>query len=117
MNHPISKKGVKPKKLLVTHTMLAQHRALAALVDVPVEEVTDAYIRGQESGMLPYGIGLYAMMQALIAMRDADKEGREYTPVFWHRTEDGVMHLTMWDMNKPNENTVVWSTPNSPTEW
>jgi hypothetical protein len=102
MNHPLSKKGVKPKKLLVTHTKLAQHRALAALVDVPVEEVNDAYCRGQEDRMLPYGIGLYAMLQPLIAMRDADKEGREYTPVFWHRTEDGVLHLTMWDMNTPS---------------
>jgi hypothetical protein len=87
----------KPKKLLVTHTKLAQHRALAALVDVPVEEVNDAYILGHD-----YGLGLYAMLQPLLAMRDADKEGREYTPVFWHQTEDGVMHLTLWDMNTPS---------------
>lgn len=102
MNHPISKKGVKPKKLLVTHTTLAQHRALGALVNVPVDEVTDAYIRGQENGMMNYNIGLYAMLQPLIAMRDADKEGREYTPVFWHRTDDDVLHLTLWDMNTPS---------------
>ena len=108
MNHPISKKGVKPKKLLVTHTMLAQHRALASLVEVPVDEVTDAYIHGQN-----YGLGIYTMLQPLMAMREADKEGREYTPVFWHRTDDGVLHLTMWDMNTPK----VWSTPNSPTKW
>lgn len=118
MNHPISKKGVKPKKLLVTHTTLAQHRALAALVEVPVDEVTDAYIRSENNKAYGnVGIGIYAMLQPLMAMRDADKEGREYTPVFWHRTEDGVMHLTMWDMNTPNDNTVVWSTPNSPEKW
>ena len=103
MNHPISKKGVKPKKLLVTHTTLAQLRALGALVDVSQQEVTDAYLHGQN-----YNLGLYTMLQALIATNTADKEGREYTPVFWHRTEDGVMHLTMWDMNKPDDNTVVW---------
>jgi hypothetical protein len=87
----------KPKKLLVTHTALAQHRALASLVGVPVDEVTDAHIRGHD-----YGFSIYAMLQPLIAMREADKEGREYTPVFWHRTEDGVMHLTLWDMNTPS---------------
>jgi hypothetical protein len=104
MNHPISQKGVKPKKLLVTHTTLAQHRALAALVEVPVDEVTNAYIRSEhnKSSTTYAGIGIYAMLQPLIAMREADKEGREYTPVFWHRTEDGVMHLTMWDMNTPD---------------
>jgi hypothetical protein len=122
MNHPISKKGVKPKKLLVTHTTLAQHRALAAMVDVPTEEVTDAYIRSvtiREASKSYAGIGLYSMLQPLIAMREADKEGREYTPIFWHRTEDGVMHLTMWDMNTPNDNsnTVSWSTLNSPEKW
>ena len=102
MNHPISKKGVKPKKLLVTHTKLAQHRALAALVDVPVDEVTDAYIRSENNKAYgEFGIGLYTMMQALLATNTVDKEGREYTPVFWHRTDDGVLHLTMWDMNKP----------------
>jgi len=120
MNHPISKKDAmakKPTKLLVTRNTLYQHRALASLVDVPVQEVTDAHIRSHDSGL-----GIYAMLQPLMAMRDADKEGREYTPVFWHRTDDDVLHLTLWDMNTPNKIMAkafeeVWSTPNSPTEW
>jgi hypothetical protein len=43
------------------------------------------------------------MLQPLMAMHEAERDGRDFTRVYWYRTEDGVTHLTLWDMNPPNK--------------
>lgn len=39
-------------------------------------------------------------VQVVKATMDAERDGRDFTPIFWYRTDDGVLHLTMWDMNE-----------------
>jgi hypothetical protein len=101
---------------------LHEHAALAKLVGVTRADVTGAYIRTlNEDGHPPPTIrqSVYDLLQPLVATLEAMREGRDFTHVYWHRTDDGVTHLTLWDMDKPPDktNTVVWSTPNSPTNW
>lgn len=71
-------------------------KSLANLTGIPEQVVTDAYVKSFITGMKPFDI-----LQSVLAMYEADKEGRDYTPIYWHRTDDGVLHLTMWDMNRP----------------
>lgn len=85
----------KPKKYLITSGQRMEMKSLANLTGIPDEIVTDAYVQSFMNGMRPYDI-----LQPVMAQYEADKEGREYTPIFWHRTDDGVLHLTMWDMNE-----------------
>jgi len=86
----------KPKKFLVTSGQRMEMKSLANLTGIPEQVVTDAYVKSFMNGMKPFDI-----LQPYMAQYEADKAGWEYTPIFWHRTDDGVLHLTMWDMNKP----------------
>ena len=64
--------------------------------------MTDAYVKSFISGMKPYDL-----LQPYKAWLEAERDGRDYTPIYWHRTDDGVLHLTMWDMNKPQQDSVI----------
>ncbi len=86
----------KPKKYLITGGQRMEMKSLANLTGIPDEIVTDAYVQSFMTGMKPFDL-----LQPVMAQYEANKEGREYTPIYWHRTDDGVLHLTMWDMNKP----------------
>ncbi len=88
----------KPKKFLISPSKSMEMKSLANLTGVPEQVVTDAYVKSFITGMRPFDI-----LQAYVAQHEADREGRDYTPIFWHRTDDGVLHLTMWDMNTPTK--------------
>jgi hypothetical protein len=62
---------------------------------------------------------VYTLLQPLRALLEAERDGRDFTRVYWHKTDDGVTHLTLWDMNEPSDKTnpVVWSRSNSPIKW
>jgi len=86
----------KPKKFLITGGQRMEMKSLANLTGVPEQIVTDAYVQSYMTGMRPYDI-----LQPYVAMVEAERDGRDYTRIYWHKTDDGVVHLTMWDMNKP----------------
>jgi hypothetical protein len=88
------------KKVIFTRAQRAEHTALANLVRIPVSEVTDAHINSV--GATGHR-GIYSLLQPVLATLEAERDGRDFTRVYWHRTDDGVTHLTLWDMNKPNE--------------
>ena len=88
------------KKVIFTRAQRAEHTALANLTGIPEFEVTDAHINSVgETGHR----GIYAQLQPVLATLEAERDGRDFTRVYWYRTEDGVTHLTLWDMNKPNK--------------
>lgn len=88
----------KPKKFLITGGQRMEMKSLANLTGVPEQYVTDAYVQSYITGVRPYD-----MLQGYVAMVSAEREGREFTRIYWHRTDDGVVHLTMWDMNEPKD--------------
>jgi hypothetical protein len=106
------------KKLVFTPTQLRAHDALANLTGVTRDDVTDAHANAHSYNESGHS-GIYARLQPVLAMYEAEREGRDFTPIYWYRTDDGVRHLTLWDMNKPTNTarTVAWSKANSPTEW
>ena len=85
----------KPKRMLIAPSQRMEMRSLANLTGVPEHYVTEAYTRSFISGGRPYDL-----LHITAAWLEALEEGREFTPIFWHRTDDGVLHLTMWDMDK-----------------
>lgn len=85
----------KPKKFIVTRGQRMEMQSLANLTGIPEQVVSDAYVKSFVTGMKPFDI-----LQPYMAEYEANKEGREFTPVFWYRTDDGVTHLTLWDMNE-----------------
>jgi hypothetical protein len=88
------------KKVILTRRQRAEQLALANLTRIPLSEVTDAHMRiFNEAGHL----GIYAQLQPVLATLEAERDGRDFTRVYWYRTEDGVTHLTLWDMNPPNK--------------
>lgn len=92
---------MKSKKMLITPSRSMEMKSLANLTGIPEQVVADAYLKSFVSGMRPFDI-----LQSVLAIHEADKNGWDYTPIFWHRTDDGVLHLTMWDMDeqpKPRE--------------
>jgi len=103
------------KKVILTRRQRAEQLALANLTRIPLSEVTDAHTRINEAGHL----GLYAQLQPVLATLEAERDGRDFTRVYWHKTDDGVTHMTLWDMHEPNDkaNTVAWSRSNSPIKW
>lgn len=88
----------KPKKFLITGGQRMEMKSLANLTGVPEQIVTDAYVQSYMTGMRPYDI-----LQPYVAMVEAERDGRDYTRIYWHKTDDGVVHLTMWDMNEPKD--------------
>ena len=84
----------KPKKYLITPAKNLEMRSLANLTGIPEQIVSDTYVKSFITGVKPYDL-----LQPVVAQYEADKEGWEYTPIFWHRTDDGVLHLTLWDIN------------------
>jgi len=111
-----------PKRVIFTRGQLLEHEALARLLKMPVREVTEAYMRSLNAAQYHTPMtrpSVYGLLQPLRALQEAERDGRDFTPIFWHRTEDGVLHLTMWDVNKPNDkaNPVAWSRSNSPIKW
>lgn len=85
----------KPKKFLITPSKRMEMKSLANLTGIPDQVVKDAYVQSVIYGTKPYDI-----LQPYKAQCEAERDGRDFTPIFWHRTDDGVLHLTMWDMNK-----------------
>lgn len=85
---------MKSKKMLITPSRSMEMRALAELTGVPEQEVTNTYIRSFITGMKPYHL-----LMVVQASMEAERDGRDFTPIFWHRTDDGVLHITMWDMS------------------
>jgi hypothetical protein len=86
----------KPKRILIAPSQRAEMRSLAQISGIPEQYVTEAYTKSFITGGRPYDL-----LQITAAWLEAERDGRDYTPIFWHRTDDGVLHLTMWDMNKP----------------
>ena len=86
----------KPKKFLVTSGQRNEMKSLANLTGIPEQVVTNAYVKSFVTGMKPYDI-----LQPYMAEYEANLEGREFTRIYWYRADDGVTHLTMWDMNEP----------------
>ena len=84
----------KPKRILIAPSQRMEMRSLANLTGIPESVVTDTYVQSFVTGGRPYDL-----LQGYAAMIEAEREDREYTPIFWHRTDDGVLHITMWDMN------------------
>lgn len=94
-----------PKRVIFTRGQLLEHEALARLLKVPVREVTEAYMRSLNAAQYHTPMtrpSVYDLLQPLRALQEAERDGRDFTPIFWHRTEDGVLHLTMWDVNTYN---------------
>ena len=89
------------KKVIFTRAQRAEHTALANLTGIPEFEVTDAHVNAHSYNEAAH-LGIYAQLQPVLAMYEAEREGRDYTRVYWHKTDDGVTHLTLWDMNKPS---------------
>ena len=83
----------KPKKLIFTRGQSMEMRAMAQLTGVPEQEVTDAYVKSYIWGTKPYYI-----LQVVKATMEAERDGHDFTPIYWYRTDDGVLHITMWDM-------------------
>lgn len=83
----------KRKKVLITPAQNMEMRAMAQLTGVPEEEVTNAYVKSFITGVKPYHL-LYVVK----ATMEAERDGRDFTPIYWYRTDDGVLHITMWDM-------------------
>ena len=83
------------KKFLITPAKNMEMKSLANLTGIPEQVVTDAYVKSFVTGVKPYDI-----LHSYLAQHEADLQGREYTPIYWYRTDDGVLHITMWDMNK-----------------
>ncbi len=109
----------KPKKILITPSQRMEMKAMSNLSGIPEQFVTEAYTRSFIIGMKPWTI-----LQITAAWLEAERDGRDFTPIFWHRTDDGVTHLTMWDMNKPQDDGIAlrashiqWSKLNSPMKW
>jgi hypothetical protein len=94
----------KPKRILVSPAQYADIRSLANLTGIDEQEVKDAYMKSFMGDM-----NVFDILQPYLALAEADRQGWEYTPIFWHRTDDGVLHLTMWDMDKPDPNS--WTKP------
>jgi hypothetical protein len=69
-------------------------RAMANVTGIPEQYVTEAYTRSFITGMRPYDNLLITK-----GWLEAERDGVAYTPIFWHRTDDGVLHITMWDMS------------------
>jgi len=108
------------KKVVLTRGQLNEHSALANLLGVPRNDVTGAYVRtlNEYGNATPTSRqNVYNLLQPVMATLEAERDGRDFTRVYWHRTDDGVTHLTLWNMNTPNDNTVVWLPPNSLTNW
>lgn len=83
----------KPKKFLITPAQIMDIRTVAQLTGVPEQVVTDTYVKSFITGMKPH-----ALLTVVKATMEAERDGRDFTPIFWCRTDDGVLHLTMWDM-------------------
>jgi hypothetical protein len=83
------------KKYLITGRQHMEMKAMANVTGIPEEYVTEAYGKS-----FIYGGSAYDYLQITKAWLEAERDGRDYTPIYWHRTDDGVLHLTMWDMNK-----------------
>jgi hypothetical protein len=87
------------KKVVFTRAQRVEHTSLSHLTGIPVSEITDAHMRAlNEAGHR----GIYAQLQPVMATLEAERDGRDFTRIYWHRTDDGVTHLTLWDMNKPS---------------
>ena len=95
----------KPKKFLVTGAQRMEMTSMAQLTGIPEQYVNEAYVKSFITGGRPYDL-----LQITKAWLEAERDGLDYTPIFWHRTDDGVLHITMWDMNKPQD---VGFMPNS----
>ena len=39
-----------------------------------------------------------ARMQTAFAINEAEKNGREFSPLFWYVGDDGQLIMTLWDM-------------------
>jgi hypothetical protein len=77
MNHPISKKGVKP----ITHT--DQIRSM--LLRKHGSDVDRVYI-------------FAARFACGVALNEAERAGREFSPLYWFVTDDNEIIMTLWDM-------------------
>jgi hypothetical protein len=86
----------KPKRILIAPSQRSDMRVLAQLAEIPEQYVSEAYTKSFITGGRPYDL-----LQITKAWIEAEREGREFTPIFWHRTDDGVLHITMWEMDKP----------------
>lgn len=101
----------KPKKVLITPAQTMEMRAMAQLTGVPEKDVTDAYVKSYIWGTKPYHL-----LQVVKATMEAERDGHDFTPIYWYRTDDGVLHLTMWDMNEPQANGIRLET-RLPAKW
>lgn len=90
----IDKERLKRKKYVITSGQRMEMKSLANLTGIPDQIVTDAYVQSYMTGVRPYDI-----LQPYVAMMEAERDGRNYTRIYWHRTDDGVLHITMWDMS------------------
>jgi hypothetical protein len=88
----------KTKRILIAPSQRMEMRSLAQISGIPEQYVTEAYTKSFITGGRPYDL-----LQITKAWLEAERDGRDYTPIFWHRTDDGVLHLTMWDMNKTRD--------------
>lgn len=86
----------KPKKFLISSGQRIEMKSLAQLSGIPEQYVTEAYTKSFITGGR-----VHDYLSITKAWLEAERDGVAYTPIFWHRTDDGVLHLTMWDMNKP----------------
>ena len=86
----------KPKRFLVKPSQRIEMRSLAQLSGIPEQYVTEAYTKSFVTGGR-----VHDLLNITKAWLEAERDGLDYTPIYWHRTDDGVLHLTMWDMNKP----------------
>ena len=84
----------KPKRILIAPSQRAEMRSLAQISGIPEQYVTEAYTKSFITGGRPYDL-----LQITKAWLEAERDGVAYTPIFWHRTDDGVLHITMWDMS------------------
>ena len=85
----------KPKRILITPAKAREMKVLANLTGIPEQLITDIHVQSLTTGGKVHDLLLIAK-----AWIEAERDGRDYTPIFWHRTDDGVLHITMWDMDK-----------------
>lgn len=102
----MEKHMAKPKKFIVSSGQRMEMKSLANLTGIPEQVVTDAYVKSFVTGIKPYDI-----LQAYLAQHEADLQGREYTPIYWYRTDDGVLHITMWDMHQRADGSASFPLP------